>query len=202
MSLKKIAIVTALLGGLLLVGVQLRNTYFYNADRTIGEAVDSLNGVVVYYNGGVGNVGKRNLSVDNYNLGMEYQCVEFVKRYYYQRLNHKMPDSYGNAKDFFDARIADGQRNEKRDLWQFTNPSASIPQPEDLVIYSPTVWNRFGHVAIIAEVGVDSIEIIQQNPGPHGSSREKLALKRSGDRWLIDNSRVYGWLRVDSLHRK
>jgi len=48
----------------------------------------------VYYNGSVGHVSGRNLVPDGYNPGLKYQCVEFVKRYYYQHLNHKIPDSY------------------------------------------------------------------------------------------------------------
>ena len=67
----------------------------------IGDKVDSLNGVFVYYNHSVGNVSGRNTTADGYNLGLKYQCVEFVKRYYYENLNHKMPNSYGHAKDFF-----------------------------------------------------------------------------------------------------
>lgn len=49
-----------------------------------------------------------------YNIGLKYQCVKFVKRYYYEHLNHKMPDSYGHEKDFFDNTIADGQLNKKQ----------------------------------------------------------------------------------------
>ncbi len=48
----------------------------------VGDKVDSLNGVYVYYNSNVGNVSGRNLASDGYNLGLKYQCVEFVKRYY------------------------------------------------------------------------------------------------------------------------
>lgn len=46
-----------------------------------GAPLDSLNGVVVYYNDGMGAVHGRN-TVDGYNVGLKYQCVEFVKRYY------------------------------------------------------------------------------------------------------------------------
>lgn len=196
--MKKIVVLLVLMGVLLVVAFQIRQKYFYNSDRILGEPLDSLNGVKVYYNGSVGNVGKRNLSVDNYNLGMEYQCVEFVKRYYYQRFQHKMPDSYGNAKDFFDHHLVDGSLNEKRNLVQFTNPSISPPRTEDLVVYSPTIWNRYGHVAIVSRVSKDSVEIIQQNPGPNGSSRERYALKKQGDKWTIDYKRIYGWLRMEA----
>src|SRR5690606_35208838 len=87
-----------------------------------GDRVDSLHGVYVYYNGSVGNVKGRNLAPDGYNLGLKYQCVEFVKRYYYEHLEHKMPDSYGHAKDFFDNAVGDGKLNKRRALIQYNNP--------------------------------------------------------------------------------
>ncbi|MBW3520393.1 CHAP domain-containing protein [Flavobacterium sp. NKUCC04_CG] len=196
MSLKKIVVIFVLVGALIVFGVQIRKTYFYNPDKVIGQAIDSLKGVRVYYNGGVNHVGKRNLTVDNYNLGLEYQCVEFVKRYYFERFQHRMPDSYGNAKDFFDQQLADGEVNKKRALLQFKNPSVLPPETDDLLVYSPTIWNRFGHVAIVAAVYTDSIEIIQQNPGPNAATRERYALRKFEGKWQIDNSRIYGWLRV------
>ncbi|SUD83261.1 Uncharacterised protein [Stutzerimonas stutzeri] len=53
-----------------------------------------------------------NLSKDGYNLGLRYQCVEFVKRYYFERHGHRMPDTYGHAKSFFDPSLGDGALNE------------------------------------------------------------------------------------------
>jgi len=119
---------------LLLVFVWAFKKYNFNPSHSIGEKLDSLNGVYVYYNGGVNNVVERNTTSDGYNLGLKYQCVEFVKRYYFEHYNHKMPDSYGHAKDFFDATIKDGEHNKKRDLRQFTNgssakPTAALPNP-------------------------------------------------------------------------
>lgn len=163
----------------------------------VGQHVDSLNGVIVYYNGDVGNVVERNLATDNYNLGLKYQCVEFVKRYYYEHLHHKMPDSYGHAKDFFDSDIADGEKNPKRDLVQYSNLSKSKPEADDLIIFDATAYNPYGHVAIISSVGNDKIEIIQQNPGPAGKSRQTFSLARENNKWKIDNDRVLGWLRKE-----
>ncbi len=160
-----------------------------------GEALDSLNGVVVYYNGSVSNVAERNVTKDNYNLGLKYQCVEFVKRYYYEQLHHKMPDSYGNAKDFFDPSIKDGERNKKRDLIQYTNPSLSKPQTGDLLILSGSFFNQYGHVAIVSEVEEDEIEIIQQNPGPNAKSRVHFDYEKIGNTFKTSNGRVLGWLR-------
>src|SRR5690625_3985796 len=71
-----------------------------NKKKSVRQIIYSLNGVYVYYNGSTNTVVDRNTSLDGYNLGLEYQCVEFVKRYYYERLDHTMPNSYGHAKDF------------------------------------------------------------------------------------------------------
>ena len=161
----------------------------------IGDKVDSLNGVYVYYNNTVGNVSGRNTTADGYNLGLKYQCVEFVKRYYYEHLNHKMPNSYGHAKDFFVKGLADGNLVKHRDLHQYNNPSKSKPKPNDLLVYDGTTFNKYGHVAIVSKVAEDEVEIIQQNPGPFNSSRETYKLIQNNGKWEIDQQKVLGWLR-------
>jgi surface antigen len=165
--------------------------------QAIGQPIDSLNGVYVFYNGDVGNVTGRNLTRDGYNLGQKYQCVEFVKRYYYEHLNHKMADSYGHAKDFYDTNISDGQKNKKRGLTQYANPSGTQPKVNDLIIFTATTFNTYGHVAIVSQVTAREIEIIQQNPGPFGSSRETIPIKVKNGKWEITNKRVLGWLRKE-----
>lgn len=161
----------------------------------IGQKVDSLNGVYVYYNGSVQNIIGRNTTADGYNLGLKYQCVEFVKRYYYQHLHHKMPDSYGHAKDFYDRSLSDGMKSKKRNLTQYTNPSSTKPKVDDLLIFNGTTYNKYGHVAIISGVSESEIEIIQQNPGPFGKSRETFHLSLVAGKWEIKNKQILGWLR-------
>lgn len=161
----------------------------------VGTPLDSLNGVFVYYNGGVAHVEGRNTTQDGYNLGLKYQCVEFVKRYYYQHLNHKMPNSYGNAKDFFDKNVPDGQINKARNLQQFSNPSHIKPKVNDLVVFEGTLLNQYGHVAIISRVDDHEIEIIQQNPGRLGQSREIFKLNKQAGKWEINHRHLLGWLR-------
>lgn len=165
----------------------------YDFKYTEGEKIDSLNHVIVYYNGNTGNIFGRNITKDNYNLGLKYQCVEFVKRYYYEYLHHKMPNVYGNAIDFYDKNIADGQLNIQRGLLQYTNSSKSKPQINDLIVLDGTSSNPFGHVAIISEVTDDEIEVIQQNVG--GKSRDHFDLELKEGKWHINNDRVMGWLR-------
>jgi surface antigen len=165
--------------------------------HSVGDVIDSLNGVKVYYNGNISNTAGRNITADNYNLGLKYQCVEFVKRYYYEHLNHKMPNSYGNANDFFDKNIKDGDKNKKRDLIQYCNPSNTKPCADDIIVLSGTSFNKYGHVAIISSVSDYEVEIIQQNPGPSGKSRVTYALVKQDGKWKIDNERVLGWLRKE-----
>ncbi|MNY45074.1 Bifunctional glutathionylspermidine synthetase/amidase [compost metagenome] len=146
----------------------------------------------------MGNVSSRNTSPDGYNIGLKYQCVEFVKRYYYEYYHHQMPNAYGNAIDFFNKTLKDGQLNADRDLIQYTNPSKSKPQVGDLIIMDATFSNKYGHVVIVSKVGNDQVEIIQQNAGNPDHPRDLYDLEFNDGLWEIDNSRILGWLRMKS----
>jgi surface antigen len=167
-----------------------------NPKHFVGEKLDSLNGVYVYYNGGVGNVEERNKTEDGYNLGLKYQCVEFVKRYYYEHYKHKMPDSYGHAKDFFDETVQDGTLNKNRNLLQFRNAGKAKPQVGDLMIFDGHPGNPYGHVAIVSQVWEKEIEIIQQNPGPFASSRARYGISMVNDGYFVEHENTLGWLRM------
>ena len=153
--------------------------------------IDRYNGVNVYINI---NSGKRNIAKDGYNIGLKYQCVEFVKRYYYVHLKHKMPYSYGHAKDFYDKALIDGQKSTARDLIQYSNPSRTKPKVDDLIVFGATRFNPYGHVAIISKVTDDKIEIVQQNTGLR--TRATFTLKKTGNWWKI-HVNALGWLRKD-----
>jgi len=189
--------VGALVGGvaLLVISWNAATLVNWNPHYRVGQEIDRLNGVAVFYNGGIGHSSGRNVAVDGYNLGIKYQCVEFVKRYYYEHLHHTMPDSYGHAREFFDPALPDGARNVRRDLLQFANGSQWPPQPDDLLVFGPSLLNRYGHVAIISAVSDSAVEIVQQNPGPFNPSRENIALQSDHGLYRLQNRRVLGWLR-------
>lgn len=161
----------------------------------IGDIVDSLDGVYVFYNGDVSHVSERHLAKDGYNLGLKYQCVEFVKRYYYEHLKHKMPDSYGHAREFYNSDFGDGELNTKRNLFQFKNGSMYKPEVKDLIVFDGHELNPYGHVAIVSKVGENFIEIIQQNPGPEASSRDRFEIYQKGGKWFVSDDLALGWLR-------
>lgn len=168
-------------------------TRFEKKNLNIGDTLDVFNDVYVIYNKSMNNTSGRHLTKDNYNLGLKWQCVEFVKRYYYNFLHHKMPNTYGHAKDFFNPLLSDGKLNRDRNLIQFVNSNKSKPQVHDLIVFDGNVFNPYGHVAIISKIGEDYIEIIQQNVGK--TSRDTINLEHENSKWYIGDSSVLGWLR-------
>ena len=159
--------------------------------------IDSLNGVYVYYNGPIHHVAGRHLAADGYNYGLKWQCVEFVKRYYADYLGHYMPDTWGNAKDFYNSALPDASYNTARALVQYSNPSLKQPAVNDIIVFDGTLANSYGHIAIVSAVTDDHIEIIQQNAGAEVPTREQLTLEKDGKRWKVKNRRVLGWLRIE-----
>ena len=190
--ISKIALTAAVLIAIAYVGATRFNV---NPEHTVGEKLDEFNGVVVYYNGAINNTSGRTIASDGYNLGLKFQCVEFVKRYYYERFKHKMPNPMGHAKEFFLPSVPDGGLNKERMLIQYQNNSFNPPVEEDLIVFGPWLLNQYGHVAIISKVGTDFIEVVQQNSGPFGSTRERFPLVLSNGKVRVGNDRVLGWLR-------
>lgn len=163
----------------------------------VGEVIDSFNGVSVFYNGrDFSNVHGRNITSDGYNLGLKYQCVEYVKRYYLKVFNHRMPNTSGNAKDLFDNALKDVAFNEKRGLMQYRNVRHEEPRVNDILVYGARPGNPFGHVAIITRVTENEIEFIQQNYGL--KSRQTLKLSVFQGIYNIVDYDILGWLRMPS----
>lgn len=160
--------------------------------KAIGDETDSYKGVFVHNNGKdyVQNYGE-NYSKDGYYYGYKWQCVEFVKRFYYDVKAHKMPDGFGNAKDFFDVSLMDGVLNKRRGLIQFKNGGKMKPESDDLMVFNDT---KYGHVAIVTEVSIDYIEVIQQNI--YEKPRMRLELSEKDGNYFVEGARKpAGWLR-------
>lgn len=173
-----------------------KNTTKAKPSARVGKVIDSYKNVNVYYNGNVGNVSGRHTTKDGYNLGLKYQCVEFGKRFYYEAYGHKMPDSYGHAKDFFDLALPQGAFNKTRGMYQFINGGTEKPRPDDLVIIGGSARNQFGHLFIVTKVTSTAVEFIQQNPGASNPSRGRYKLLNAGGQYTIDGKDIVGWLRM------
>lgn len=160
----------------------------------IGDTIDSFNDVVVFY-GGTDYTADHGLHYgdDGYLIGQKWQCVEFVKRYYYQKLDHQMPNVYGHAIHFFYEGLTHGALNVDRDLYQYHNGKDDQPQVEDLIVFDSR--SSYGHVAIVSQIEEDSIQIIQQNMVD--LSREWLPMKQKKGNFIVGHKgdRPIGWLR-------
>ncbi|HSD39003.1 MAG TPA: CHAP domain-containing protein [Rhodocyclaceae bacterium] len=198
---KRLARISAFLVVMSVLGYFVATRCNINPAHSLGEKLDEFNGVVVYYNGAINSTSGRRTTSDGYNLGLQFQCVEFVKRYYYERFGHKMPNSMGHAREFFSATVGDGELNRDRMLIQYQNGAGARPAVEDLIVFAPWALNRFGHVAIVSKVGPDFIEVVQQNAGPFGATRERFPLEQREGRLHVGNDRVLGWLRRDQQVR-
>lgn len=205
------AIVILLAGSALGYGIVQTVLYFSNkpapehrspspekqAPFKIGDIVDTHNGIPIYFNGikYAESHGKHE-SKDGYYYGHKWQCVEFVKRYYYEAFQHKMPNVWGHAKDYFDPQIEHGQTNSERGMLQFHNGENEKPRPHDLL-----VWNsgKYGHVAVITEVDEDSVTVVQQNV--LNRPKQTFTLAENNGNWLIAaENNPAGWLRLPQQH--
>lgn len=161
------------------------------------EIIDSFEGVFVYYNGRLGEDHGRHKTDDGYNLGFRWQGPEFVKRYYLEVYDHKMPDPYGRAVDFYDPKLDNGEINNARGLRQFSNPGYTPPRPGDLLVIAPSSGRPYGQVGIVTHIANGQVEYIQQNPGPKASTRSSFDLNNKMGQFTVGKpGQVLGWLRM------
>ncbi len=166
---------------------------------TIGSVIDHYCGVPVFENGFEKDRSHgRHFSSDEYYYGQKWQCVEFVKRFYFLVLNHKMPDVWGHAKNFFDSRVEHGAVNLRRNLIQYRCGGNAKPAINDIIVFSDTLY---GHVAIVTDVFDDCIRVIQQNIA--GNPRQEFQMKEYNGLYYVYAPRIPdGWLRVKRLVEK
>jgi len=162
----------------------------------IGKVIDKLNGIPVYYNGPITHVKGRNITPDGYNLGLRYQCVEFVKRYYYEYYKHKMPDSYGHARQFFNNSVSGASFNRDRGLMQYRNNYSEKPRVGDIFVFRGTRKNPYGHIGIVSMVGSDRVEMIQQNVGKH--TRNLYRMHVTNGNYYVEEEDLLGWMRKEN----
>ena len=162
-------------------------------DLPVGEVVRSYKSVPVYQNGKVVATSHgKHYAKSGYYYGQKWQCVEYVKRFYYDALSHKMPSVWGHAADFFDPEVQHGEINPARGMLQYQNGESIPPQPDDLIVFR---HSKYGHVAIVTKVTEDQIEVIQQNV--YGSPSAVYPIIREEGKYTVGSSlKPAGWLRL------
>lgn len=166
-------------------------TMISQSEVPVGTIIDEYKGIAVYSNGtNYMSSHGLNYSSDDYYYGYKWQCVEYVKRFYYEIYGHKMPDGAGNAKYFYNPMLDQGELNKQRGLTQYNNGGDEKPRTGDLLVFAD---GAYGHVAIISDVGQGWLEVIQQNSE---FPREKYDLiTESGNYTIVGEREPAGWLR-------
>jgi len=118
-----------------------------------GQPVGSFNGVTAYSNGYT--------TFDSYtnnSTGLEYQCCEYVNRYYSSVYQINYLTGAGNAINYFSYGSAHG-------LTAYTNgDTTSAPQVGDILCFGGTGDEANGHVAIVCGGdGSSEVDMIEQN---------------------------------------
>ena len=144
-----------------------------------GESLGTLERVDAFSNGARGNC-------TGTGRGF-YQCVEYAKRF-----NGRSGERWGNANQIFG-------RAERLGLRSFRNGETEAPRQGDAITFQ---GGRYGHIAVIYEVGSDFITLIEQNWHNIPGRFRRLDMEVDGGRYnVISDSRNYtaeGWLRSAS----
>jgi N-acetylneuraminic acid mutarotase len=118
--------------------------------------VDTLNGVIAYSNDDSGPIGCYDPNA------FEWECVEFIERYYSQRFGISLGSIPTAAQAF-------SLLQENSQFLAFAQESTTIPQAEDIIVFGTNLSTPFGHVAIVKanpilqSDGSYQIPIIEQN---------------------------------------
>jgi surface antigen len=164
-----------------------------------GIVVGSLDGVPGYFNGlQVGADYGSNFASNETYLGLKWQCVEYIRRYYFKVFGIYLKFT-GNAKMWKIAGVADGARApaSKHGLLQYNylDGFSVKPQRGDIIVWTA---GDFGHVAIVGTATDDVISLAQQNVNKV-IFRSDVELQKSGDRWKIKGSEPAALLRAAEI---
>jgi len=121
--------------------------------------------------------------------GLQYQCVEYIKRFYGVAFGVESELWRGNAVDYY-------SNAEKYGFVKYKNGESNIPpSPDDILVFSsPT--SVYGHVAIVTAVSSNTVSIIEQNWSRTGTAN--LGLSYNNGTYTISRRGTYGvlgWLR-------
>ncbi len=114
-----------------------------------GKEIAELEGVKVFTH----NSSRRG------TYGMEFQCVEFVNRFYATKLNYRNMSKTGDADTYFWNARAKG-------LESYLNGGNVPPQKYDILVFDNGPEDgQYGHVGIVSKVDLakGEVEMFQQN---------------------------------------
>lgn len=128
--------------------------------------------------------------------GLQYQCVEYVKRFYTEALGVDTSNWRNlNAVDYFENENA-----ENLGLVAFMNGGDTPPAPDDIIVFAGSTRDSAGHIAIVMNVTQTAVNIIEQNWSTQGTAILELS-ENNGKYEVVrvgSSYTVLGWLRRTS----
>lgn len=159
-------------------------------------------GVPAYSNCSSQCVSRDANQVNDTYTGMEWQCVEYARRWLF-RTEGLVFESVDIAADIWDgiSYLVDTGSNDRRNLRNLPNGSAESPLRGDLLIWSSDFLGT-GHIAVVTRVDYEAgyVEVAEQNflnqawPGKY--ARRIPMQQREGGFWL-DDGLIMGWKRLE-----
>jgi hypothetical protein len=120
--------------------------------------------------------------------GYQYQCVEYVKRFYSEAMHFSTTGWSGDADSYFGSAEAKGLR-------VFNQGGTIKPEPNDILCFS---GGEAGHVGIIMAVGSNYADMIDQNRSST-SATIRLPMSVNNGQYTVSSFSgsypVQGWLR-------
>lgn len=122
--------------------------------------------------------------------GFKYQCVEFARRWLYERKGLVLPDVNWACHIFQLKEVKDATTAESVAVRAIRNGTSEKPIPDTLIIYPSSPTNVVGHVGVITEVGADYVCVADQNYRFHRWDADyayklKLEHNAEADTWTI-----------------
>lgn len=163
---------------------------------------DSYNQIPARYNGIYQGKGTACAGLDTY--GYQYQCVEYVKRFYNQALNTNTacwpPLPNGAAYQLYNHAASYGLVSHPN-IYSYEPPA-----PDDILVFVASGKNEYGHVAIITDVSEAAdgtphefdVSLIEQNWSKNGAASVRLVYDPAEDTYRINprgSFNILGWLR-------
>ena len=139
-------------------------------------------------------------------MGVKWQCVEYARRWLLIRKGCVFQNIRCAADIWTDMtfveRVTDG---EKFPLISHSNGSPIFPKKDTFLIYCRSEEQPVGHIAVICDVGENSIRIAEQNNKFHywnsEYARELPVVCKDGLYFIIDEDPLYGWMEIDDQNQ-
>jgi len=164
-----------------------------------GTNLGIFNNTTVYSNGSTGTVcsGSNCRSMFNgQDVGLKWQCVEFVNRYYLTNygINPRNLAGGAHANGFWAESYA-----ARLGMTRYANGGTVAPQTGDMIL---SLGGTFGHIAIVRSISGNQVRVAQQNWYQNSTDVDHtLSLSISNGRYTVgpfgssSSYPIVGWMR-------